>query len=171
MSRKFFAWALFATVLSAVAVVFPVRADAQRRSAYRVERGNLTGKAFEIFNQINDRRRRSRLRQLVWNARAAEMAHRYSEEMARERFFGHYDRRGRSVKDRARNFGLHGWSGIGENLFLCQGCGDISSLAVRGWLNSNSHRKNILNPQWTATGIGIARDRSGKIYITQVFLR
>ena len=99
------------------------------------------------------------------------MARRYSEDMARGNFFSHYDKRGRTVVERAEHFGIRGWSEIGENLFFCEGYDNFSNLAVKGWLNSSSHRQNMLNPVWTTTGIGVAADRSGRIYITQVFLK
>jgi uncharacterized protein YkwD len=170
MKRKFFVLLLFAVFLPLNCLLFPSEASAQRRNN-RNARTDFGSEAFEIYELINSRRQRSRLRQLAWDDDVAKMARRYSEEMARGNFFSHHDRRGRSVADRAENFGLRGWTMIGENLFFCEGFDEISNLAVNGWLKSSTHKKNMLNSQWTTTGIGIASNRSGRIYITQVFLR
>lgn len=172
MKRKVFVLLLFAVFLPLNFAVFPSEVNAQRRSGnYRNARVDFGNEEFEIYELINNRRQRSRLRRLDWDDDVAEMARRYSEEMARGNFFAHQDRRGRTVVDRAENFGLRDWTMIGENLFFCEGYDNFSNLAVKGWLNSSSHRTNMLNPQWTTTGIGVASDRSGRIYITQVFLR
>lgn len=172
MKRKFFALLLFATFLPLNLAFLPSEVSAQRRSInYKSSRTDFGNEEFEIYELVNNRRYKNRLQQLEWDNDVAEMARRYSENMARENFFSHYDKRGRSVVDRAESFGIRGWTEIGENLFFSEGYNDFSNLAVNGWLKSSSHKQNMLNPQWTTTGIGIASDRSGKIYITQIFLR
>ena len=172
MKRKFFAVFLCALFLPASFAVLPPESPAQRRDfSYKTSKRNFGNEEFEIFELVNSRRQNSRLGQLGWNNDAARMARRYSEEMARGNFFSHYDERGRSVAERAQTFGIRNWSGIGKNLFYCEGYNDFSNVAVKGWLNSSGHRKNMLNPQWTATGIGIASARDGKIYVTQIFLK
>ena len=172
MKRKFFALLLFAAFLPLNFAVLSSEVSAQRRSNnYKSSITDFGNEEFEIYELINNRRYKSRLQQLEWDNDLAEMARRYSEDMARGNFFSHYDKRGRTVVERAENFGIRGWTDIGENLFFSEGYDNFSNLAVKGWLNSSSHRKNMLNPVWTTTGIGVAADRSGKIYITQVFLR
>ena len=39
------------------------------------------------------------------------------------------------------------------------------------WMASESHRKNILFPEFTQIGIGIARAKNGDLYFTQVFAK
>jgi len=41
---------------------------------------------------------------------------------------------------------------------------------VRNWLTSPGHRRNI-EGNYNLTGIGLARDKRGKLYFTQIFLR
>jgi uncharacterized protein YkwD len=126
----------------------------------------------QIFDGVNAQRNRSRLGDLEWDDRLAEVARAYSAKMAREHFFDHWDRNGNSVLERVQNAHIRGWRGLGENLFMCQGVrGGLSEFAVSGWMKSPSHRQNILNRNWTATGVGIAKSRDGSIYITQVFLQ
>lgn len=41
---------------------------------------------------------------------------------------------------------------------------------MQGWMNSPGHRANILNPNFTAIGIGYHRNPSGTSYWTQLFI-
>lgn len=42
-------------------------------------------------------------------------------------------------------------------------------LIVQGWLDSPPHKKALLDPDFTETGIGIVRREKGKVYFTQMF--
>ena len=134
-------------------------------------RGNLSDDEFQIHYLINNERRKKGLSDLYWDEDLARIARAYSRKMAKESFFSHYDRDGNSIVERAKESNVRGWNKIGENLFFCEGYDDFDALAVRGWMNSTDHRRNILDRQFTGTGIGIATTRDGRIYITQVFIR
>jgi uncharacterized protein YkwD len=134
-------------------------------------RGNLATDEYQIHYLVNNERRRKGLSDLYWDNSVAQMARAFSRQMARESFFSHFDRNGRSVVDRARQSNIDGWSKIGENLFFCDGYDSFDAVAVRGWMNSPEHRRNILDRQFNETGIGVAQTRDGRIYITQVFIR
>jgi uncharacterized protein YkwD len=41
---------------------------------------------------------------------------------------------------------------------------------VQGWIKSPSHRKNLLG-NYTHIGIGVAQNKNGRLYFTQVFIR
>jgi uncharacterized protein YkwD len=49
------------------------------------------------------------------------------------------------------------------------GSGDLANRMVEWWKNSDGHRANMLNPQFTEIGVGAARSKSGKYYYCQVF--
>lgn len=125
---------------------------------------------FEIFQLVNQQRIKSRLEPLAWDENLGRVARSYSKKMAREGFFGHYDRNGKTVSDRSREARVGYWQKIGENLFMVTDNPDYVEMSVQGWMRSPSHRKNIRDRSWNATGIGIARSRDGQIYITQVFI-
>jgi uncharacterized protein YkwD len=74
------------------------------------------------------------------------------------------------MADRARAAGIRGWQVLGENIAYNQGYDDPSGFAVQRWMGSAMHRANILNGQFTRTGIGVARAADGSIYFTQVFM-
>ena len=124
---------------------------------------------YRIFDLINRERGRNRLGQLHWDDELAELARSYSEKMADQKFFSHYDSAGETVVQRAEQRRIRGWERIGENLFETRGLEDIPAFALRGWMKSPTHRSNILDSGWTTTGIGIAVARDGKVYITEVF--
>lgn len=124
----------------------------------------------ELFELINQERSKKGLGELVWDASLSRLARDYSEKMARENFFSHYDRSGEAVDGRAKAMRIKNWSKIGENLFFCEGYDNPNMTAVRGWMKSPSHRDNILDPDFNVSGIGIAVSDSGKIYVTQVFI-
>lgn len=121
----------------------------------------------DIFELVNRERTRSRLGYLEWDDDLARVARNFSRQMALENFFGHSDRDGKTVIQRAAKVG---WSKIGENLFMCDGMNDFTSFSVRGWMRSPTHRQNILDREWTDTGIGIYRTRDNRVYVTQVFV-
>jgi uncharacterized protein YkwD len=125
----------------------------------------------KVFSLVNRERSKAHLSTLEWDGRLAKLARDYSRQMAREGFFDHYDPEGHTVIDRALAARIKNWSTIGENLFVCDPHDYFASTAIRGWLKSPTHRTNMLNSEWTATGIGIATAPDGSIFITQVFTR
>ncbi|HMJ09320.1 MAG TPA: CAP domain-containing protein [Pyrinomonadaceae bacterium] len=121
----------------------------------------------QILALVNRQRERQHRRELGWDEQLARVARNYSRRMARERFFAHYDPEGHTVTDRASR--IAGWRRIGENLFFCDRVDGLAAFSVDGWLHSSAHRANMLDPDWTASGVGIARSNDGEIYITQIF--
>ena len=125
---------------------------------------------FEIFRLVNSERAKQRLRPLAWDDDIASVARDHSRQMARQNFFAHQDPSGRTVVERAEKRNVRNWSRIGENLFMCDEIDGFERYSVRGWLKSPSHRRNMLNREWSTTGIGVYRSRDGRIYVTQVFI-
>jgi uncharacterized protein YkwD len=90
--------------------------------------------------------------------------------MAARRFFGHLNPDGQDVVDRLRAQGVKDFTAAGENIFNAKQVTNPAQTAVREWLNSPSHRRNLLNPRYTVGGVGIAQGEKGTIYVTQVYL-
>lgn len=91
------------------------------------------------------------------------LAQSYAEEMAATGFISHTSPLGLTFQDRIKRAGLQGE--FGENLSY----GTSLELALGGLENSGSHRANILRRKWTKVGIGLAQNKKGEFYITQVF--
>jgi uncharacterized protein YkwD len=98
------------------------------------------------------------------------MARQHSENMARRNFFNHTGPDGQGLRERSRANGIVGFRALAENLAYNKGFADAASCAVVGWMHSEGHRDNILNGEFTRSGIGVARSADGRVYITQVFV-
>ena len=62
-------------------------------------------------------------------------------------------------------------SGAAENVAFFSG-GDLdAATALKAWMGSPGHRANILGPELTHLGVGVARTSGGAWYLTQDFLR
>lgn len=119
----------------------------------------------EILRLVNLHRRSIRLAPLQMNALESSVAARHSRDMATGRTpFGHEGFKDRMNTIRKKIPGIHVTA---ENV----ASGQMSAKeVVDGWLHSPGHRRNI-EGNFTLTGIGLARDRRGMIYFTQVFTR
>lgn len=90
--------------------------------------------------------------------------------MASDKYFSHKDPSGGFVDSRAAKLGIFNWMAIGENIAFMKGYEDPATTAVQKWMQSTSHKKNILGSQWRDSAIGVAVAADGAIYFTQVFI-
>lgn len=124
----------------------------------------------QAFDLINKLRRESGAPALKWNSKVAELARSHSQNMALHNFFSHTGIRGGLVDQRAIDLGLDKWSSIGENIAYLRGFDEPAAYAVERWMMSTSHRRNLLDPRWRESGIGLAIRPDGTHYFTQVFM-
>lgn len=121
-----------------------------------------------IVDRINALRRAHGLSPLVLDETVSQVAQRYSDKMAQERFFAHVSPEGSTVGQRLRDVG-YAFRGAGENLGMASG-----PLAAHfGIEHSPGHRKNLIDPKWSRVGIGVAErmeDGSRQVLVTQVFV-
>ncbi|AXH98255.1 hypothetical protein DV702_00190 [Sporosarcina sp. PTS2304] len=114
---------------------------------------------------VNQARHAAGLPILNENKLLTTAARMHSEDMARNNYFSHTNLRGESASQRVENIGLRP-NATGEN--IAQGYLN-SILAHEGLMNSLGHRNNILSPEYSQLGIGIAFNSESKPYITQKF--
>lgn len=133
------------------------------RTAMSVERS--------VFKLMNTARAAKGLNALTWSEEIAAVARAHSNNMAGEKFFSHRGSDGSMVNDRAFRRGLFNWSAIGENIAFLRGFENPEAAAVENWMNSPSHRKNLLSSNWTESAVGVAITADGTYYFTQVFLK
>ncbi|MBX3283114.1 MAG: CAP domain-containing protein [Acidobacteria bacterium] len=122
------------------------------------------------FDLLNAKRKERGLRALVWSDSVAAVAREHSVDMATMDYFSHKDMNGRYVSDRADSMGLSKWRAIGENIAFNRGFSDPISRTVELWMNSASHRQNLLDDHWKESAVGIAVANDGSYFFTQVFL-
>jgi uncharacterized protein YkwD len=101
---------------------------------------------------------------LRWAARA------YSRRMAEEGFFSHTDPEGRMIRDRLAEAGVK-WRSLGENIASNKGYVNPVAACMRGWMDSSGHKRNILNPEFDNTAIGVWIAADGTFFFTQIFIK
>lgn len=132
--------------------------------------GSANDTEARAWELMNARRQVTGLTSLEWDERLVSLARMHSESMANGGYFSHKDLNGGYVDDRASKLGIFNWLSIGENIAFMKGYSDPATMAVEKWMQSPSHKKNILNSQWRDSAIGTAVAADGAIYFTQVFI-
>ncbi|MGH9429902.1 MAG: CAP domain-containing protein [Terriglobia bacterium] len=121
-----------------------------------------------ILSEINRIRAEQGLSQLRLNNKLCAMALSHSSDMAGTGRFSHTDSLGRDFRERLGNKTVERYH-AGENL-ATNNFPDAARVAVEGWRQSPKHLKNILNEKFTETGIGVAVNPEGLVFLTQIFL-
>lgn len=99
------------------------------------------------------------------------VARAHSEDMVRRDFFSHTNPDGLSPYDRLREASIE-FASAAENIAWNRGYADPAETAVTGWMNSDGHRRNILDAGFTHGGLGAAQnDLDGAWFFTQLFMR
>ncbi|MGH1397085.1 MAG: CAP domain-containing protein [Trichormus sp.] len=118
-----------------------------------------------VFEQINRYRSARNLPKLTLNANITRQARIHSQNMARGKApFSHH-----GFEERVYAIPLR-YKSAAENLAFNRGYSDPANQAVIGWLESPGHLKNIQG-NYNLTGIGVASNQKGEVYLTQIFLR
>jgi uncharacterized protein YkwD len=87
-----------------------------------------------------------------WSENLAMAAYLHSEDMVLNNFFGHTGSDGSSAGQRISRQG-YPWRTYGENIAV--GYPTVSSV-IQGWLGSEGHCENLMNPAFTEIGAGYA---------------
>lgn len=131
---------------------------------------NIASVEHIAFDMINQKRAENGLRPLTWSDALAKVARQHSQNMAEFKFFSHRGVDNKMVSDRADNAHLGKWRAIGENIAFNRGYQDPVGKAVELWLDSPSHRHNLMDDTWKESAVGVAVAPDGSYYFTQVFL-
>nr|WP_239521167.1 CAP domain-containing protein [Blastococcus saxobsidens] len=121
--------------------------------------------ARDIFDRVNDERRARDLEPVEWNGALAGVARSWSEQMAGTGQLEHQDMR--EVLGREE---LAGFTGLGENIFTASGPVP-AGVAHVGWMRSDDHRGNVLDPGWDRLGVGVFCAPDGSVWAAQEFGR
>jgi uncharacterized protein YkwD len=115
-----------------------------------------------LLAEVNAVRRRHSVVPLRSSPELRAAADAHSEAMARRGFFGHRSADGTPFWQRVRRFypsaRFRQWS-VGENL-LWSSPNITARDAVRRWLGSGGHRRNLLSGRWRELGLGVVHVRS-----------
>jgi uncharacterized protein YkwD len=118
-----------------------------------------------IVADINLYRNQHRLAPLTMNEQMVKEARQHSADMAKHSIpFGHNHFMSRINRLHKQ---IKGSGAAAENVaYNYKDAHDV----VNNWLKSPGHKRNI-DGHYNLTGVGIAYDKNGKLYFTQIFLK
>lgn len=118
----------------------------------------------EMLTLVNDERRKRGISELVLREEVVPVARAHAKDMWEREYFGHYSPDGEDVANRLKKEKVN-FSIAGENLALAP----TLATAHTGLMNSEGHRRNILDPGFRQIGIGVIDNGVyGKMFV-QVF--
>jgi uncharacterized protein YkwD len=119
----------------------------------------------DLFGRVNTERAARGLPPLAWSADLARLAVDWSGHMASTGTFAHRD-----LGAAGSEPGISRFSALGENIAWVEGYKNNAYQLHLGWMKSDGHRQNILQPGFDSIGIGVVCS-GGKVYATQNFGR
>ena len=127
---------------------------------------NQSSIANQVLNLVNSARAKENLAPLKLNSALSNVAQAKSEDMQKNNYFDHTSPTYGSPFDMMKKFGIS-YLSAGENIAKGQ---KTAEAVVNAWLNSEGHRANILNKNFTDMGLGYV-NTGGTTYWTQMFIR
>jgi uncharacterized protein YkwD len=145
----------------------------------------------KLHDAINFERRKIGLSLLSYDSRLATIAEAHSMDMLHRNYFDHVSPEGNTFISRyekgnyncsisAGNEVVRGGENLAESVTYnskysnglisdYKSVEEIVNQTITLWMNSPSHRSNILHPYWRTEGIGVAVETDGKVLITENF--
>ncbi|MEC3834093.1 CAP domain-containing protein [Bacillus licheniformis] len=117
----------------------------------------------EVVELTNAERKKQRLKPLTLDEKLSKVARTKSQDMKDNNYFDHNSPTYGSPFDMMKKFGIT-YRTAGENIAKGQ---KTPQEVVKAWMNSEGHRKNIMNPNFTHIGVGYVKDGN---YWTQQFI-
>jgi len=147
-----------------------------------------------IHDLVNYERDSADIEKLDWDENLSEIARSHSIDMAKNNYFSHDNSQGDGPSERGLNqgyyckkdYGAYYTEGLAENIFQnnlydsityingiptyhWNSLEQIAESTVDGWMESTGHKENILDPNYSKQGIGVAISLGDEVYITQDF--
>ncbi len=175
MKRYFLSLAVF------IAMLFIIPPASAQRMKHLRDRPAAKGMVYldevekGIFRLTNEVRRKKGLPVLTNEKLLTKVARKHSEDMLMRKYFSHVSPDGKSPQDRVIKDYPYPLQASGENIWGASGSEPLETellarIIVDTWMSSPGHRENILRPEYTDLGVGVAA--IGKdIRATQVFAK
>jgi uncharacterized protein YkwD len=122
----------------------------------------------KLLDLTNAERKKANVPPLTATRKLFQAARDHSRRMAKEGRLDHV-LAGKNPGDRIRATGYK-FRTAGENI-ACRPADVPIQDVFKGWMDSKIHRENLLSPEFTEIGLGIASDPTGGVFYTQVFAR
>ncbi|GAA1802790.1 hypothetical protein GCM10009682_25810 [Luedemannella flava] len=128
--------------------------------------GSFPNEEAEVLDLTNQERRKAGCQALRAEDTLHSSALEQSRYMAASQNLSHEGPGNSQPDDRMEEAGYDTSQGWGENVAYGQ---DTPDEVMDSWMKSTPHRKNILNCDFKALGVGVARAIDGNLYWTQNF--
>lgn len=142
-----------------------------------------------LLHQINEKRRENGLDEVRRYKNLSETARSHSINMSENGYVAHVDPSGQDVSRYSRDCaGLPGvgnytysenlartWYGRGiksskkDGYVFLTSEKEVAKKVTELWMNSDPHRRKILDGKWRSTGIGVEVNETGAVFVTQSF--
>lgn len=113
----------------------------------------------EMLALVNEARRRNGLNELWYSARVHEVATLRAYELSS--YYSHSRSDGRGFYTAFHDLGIN-YTRAGENIAYGRNMFETVEEVFVAWMNSESHRENILNPDYECAGFGLCVLKVGK---------
>ena len=139
------------------------------------ELGIISGNAIaeqKIWEMVNAERKKSGLNILSYDSVLQSAARQHSHEMRALNYFSHTSPVSglKNPSDRVYRAGMSDFV-VGENIALHSidgGPDTVAAQLMHQWMNSLGHRANILRPEFTHIGIGVASSKDSAVQDTLI---
>lgn len=129
----------------------------------------LTDLVQQIYRGVNEYRESLDLPPLSLNAHINQQAQIHSQNMAQQ--IVEFSHQGFHTRvDALASDGQIVYSHAAENVAFNQGYDQPAQIAIAEWIESEGHHKNMVG-DFNLTGIGVAKNRAGEYYFTQIFIK
>ncbi|MFU0800885.1 MAG: CAP domain-containing protein [Xylanivirga thermophila] len=125
----------------------------------------LSTEQTRMLELINEERTKAGVKPLTWDIELANVANVKAKDMVDNNYFAHESPNYGSPFDMMKKFGIKYYA-AGENI---AGYNNVDKAHV-GLMNSDGHRKNILNPNFTHVGIGVQKSSKYGYVFVQMFI-
>jgi len=156
-------------------------------STYGFDDGEVNSTAVEreIHERVNERRTARGLDPVEWDSTVASVSRAHSKDMADREYFSHTTPEGDGPHDRYREVGS-GCYAYGENIAMSWAAQpvevdgetvtyttneELAAGLVTQWMESPSHRENMLHDRWESGGVGVYVTDDGQVFATHNFCR
>lgn len=136
-----------------------------KKKPIRTSTVSEAGMEESILDLINQYRKSKGLGILKMHTAISEESRKHSSDMANNKVpFSHdgFNTRAKRIEEK-----IHGVRSVAENVAYGQ---RSAKEVVEDWIKSPGHKMNI-EGNYTQTGIGIAANKKGVLYYTQIFVR
>ncbi|MEA4849651.1 MAG: CAP domain-containing protein [Clostridiaceae bacterium] len=127
--------------------------------------GTMSSDESKILQLVNAERAKNGAKALSSSSDCTKLARMKSQDMVNNNYFSHQSPTYGSPFDMLKSNNVS-YMYAGENIAMNQS----AEAAFQAWMNSEGHKKNILNPNFTELGVGIASKGNGSYIYTQLFI-